>query len=319
MIIFSGRLFPVQVGQIIEVVGRVSNQARRIDIELSSGNNHGIDSGDIQFHMSARFQANDTSIVRNTHVRGVGWQKEERHENLIPFNILNPIKKGGDFKIVLFIDQNAFLMSIDEKPFCTFAHRLPIVGIQRINVARDIDEIYHVNQKSSQPNPWPSVKTNIFQSFAPRQFNPGNIIVITGMPRGSPNGDFTINFYDGPNKFRTQLHIRVYPSRNNVVLNSQQENGIWREQILVNTPYYPFMVQKTFKLAIGISNTGFLVAVNGSRIAQMPYREQINRLLGSMTGFELIGNKEMNVMVSEVDHLVLDANCNNFEKFSNLK
>jgi hypothetical protein len=300
-------------------VGRASNNAQRIDIDLSSGNNQGADAGDVQFHFSCRFQSNDTSIVRNSHVRGVGWQQEERRENLIPFNTLNPIKRGGDFKVSIYVDQNAFLVSIDEKPFCTFAHRLPIVGIQRINVGRDVDEIYQVNQRSAQPDPWPTVNTNIFQSFAPRQFNPGNVIVITGMPRGNPNGDFAINFYDGPNKHRIHFHFRPYPARRNLVVNSQLENGNWREQIVATPPNFPFEVQRTFKLAIAITNSEFQVAANGQRITQMEFRDDVKRLLGSMTGFELTGNSGMNVRVSSVDHLVMEGNCGGFERFSSLK
>lgn len=319
MIIFSGRLFPVEIGQTITVVGRASNHAQRIDIDLLSGNNHGVDAGDIQLHMSARFQANDTSIVRNTHVRGAGWLQEERRENLIPFNTLNPIKKGGDFKVAIFIDQSAFFVSFDEKPYCTFAHRLPIVGIQRINIARDIDEIYQMNQRSAQPSPWPIVKTNIFQSFAPRQFNPGNVIVITGVPRGSPNGDFSINFYDGPNKARTHFHLRIYPNQKKIVINSQQENGNWHTPIASKPSHFPFIMLQTFKIAIAITSSNFMIAANGLRFAQMPFRDEIKRLLGSMTGFEVIGNNNINLGVPGVEHLVLDTECNNFERFSSMK
>lgn len=319
MIIYSGRLFPVEVGQQITVVGRASQNPQRIDIELLSGNSHGVDAGDIQFHMSARFQASDTSIVRNTHVRGVGWQQEERRENVMPFNSNNPLKKGGDFKVAIFVDQNAFFVSLDEKPFCTFAHRMPISGIQKIQVARDVAEIYQVNQRAAQPNAWPGIKTNIFQSFAPRQFNPGNVIIITGVPRGSANGDFTINFYDGPNKHRTHFHMRVYPHRKNLVVNSQLENGNWHNQIMSNPNPFPIGLQQTFKIAIAITNADFLVAINGARVTQMPFRDDVKRLLGSLTGFELIGNNGMNVVVPSVDHMVLDPNCANFERYSSLK
>lgn len=316
---FSGRLFPVEVGQTLTIVSRASNQAQRIDIDLLSGNNHGVDAGDIQFHMSARFQTNDSSIVRNTHVRGFGWQQEERRENLFAFNVLNPINKGSVFKVVIFIDQSAFFVSFDEKPYCTFAHRLPIVGIQRISIARDVDEIYQVNQRSAQPDPWPIVKTNVFQSFAPRQFNPGNVIVITGIPRGNANGNFSINFYDGSNKTRAHFHLRIYPNQKKIVLNSQQENGNWHTPIAANPPHFPFMIQQTFKIAIAITSANFQLAANGLKFAQMPYRDDIKRLLGSMTGFEVIGNNGMNLGVPGVEHVVLDTECRNFERFSSLK
>ncbi len=173
-----------------------------------------------------------------------------------------------------------------------------------------------MNQFSAQPNPWPIVNKNIFQSFAPRQFNPGNVIVLTGTPRGNSNGDFTINFYDGPNKHRTHFHFRAYLARQNIVLNSQIENGNWLQSVTLNPPNYPFAIQRSFKLAIAITNNEFQVAANGQRIGQMPFRDEVQRLLGSMTGFELIGNSGLNVAVSGVEHMVLDGNCTNFERFS---
>ena len=162
---YTGRLSSVEVGQLISITGKVINNPQRFDFELTAGNGQGTDSGDIHLHISARFQGTEPVVVRNTHKKGVGWEKEERRENLFPHNNLNPFKRGGDFKIDIFIDQAAFFITIDGKPYCTFTHRLPLHTIQVINIARDIEAVYQVNQTSAQVRPWPAVNPNTFEAF----------------------------------------------------------------------------------------------------------------------------------------------------------
>lgn len=310
---YFGRLFAVQVGQTISVSGRVKNDPQRIDVELSQMNNDAEDVGNIQFHLSARFQPDDTSIVRNSHQKGEGWGVEERSENLLPFNdTANPIIKGGIFKISIFVDRDAFFVSIDEKPFCTFAHRHSITNIQRIILRGDIDEVFQVNQKTAQPNPWPIVNTNTFEAFAPGQFNPGNVILITGMPRGNSNGNFIVNFYDGANKVRKHFKLQAFLPSHEVTLNSQQENGEFGENVSFN---YPFAVGEVFKLAIAISDKEYHIAINGQKFSSMTFRDEINRLFGSLTGIEIISNDGLNIQVQGVDYLRLRPDCTGFERF----
>lgn len=314
---YNGRLMPVEAGQLITILGKTVNNPQRFDIDLLTGNNMGNDAGDIQLHFSARFQGAEPVLVRNTHTRGVGWNQEERKENLFPNNVLNPLRRGGNFKVQIFIDRAAFFISVDDKPYCLFTHRLPFSAIQRVNIGRDVEEIYSVDQTTAQEGLWPAVNVNRFKSFAPRQFNPGNVIVITGLPRGSQNGDFTLNFYDGPNKAITHFHFRTYFNARSVIANSQHENGNWRDQIMLHPQPYPFAVGQIFKIAIAITTNEFQVAVNGRRIASMPFRDQQQRVLGSMTGFELISSNGLNVQVQGVDHILLDVNCLGFERNSN--
>lgn len=312
---YLGRLFPVKIGQLINVSGRVNNDPKKIDIELSSVNNDDEDAGDVQLHLSARFYPSDTWIVRNSHTKSVGWGEEQREVNILPFNSSqNPIIKGGIFKISIFIDAEAFFVSIDEKPYCTFAHRQEITNIQKIKIAGDVDEVFQVNQQTAQANPWPIVNTNVFEAFAPAQFNPGNVITITGVPRGNLNGGFNVKLYDGANKQRTHLTIMTFFDCNQFALNSHTEDGCMGEAVVA--PSFPFAIQEVFKLAIAITNSEFLVAVNGNKIMSIEFRDEIERILGSLTGVEIVSNNGMSVEVQGVDFNLIRPDCEGFERFT---
>lgn len=315
---YTGRLFPVEVGQLITVAGKILNNPNRFDVELTSSNGHGNDSGDIQLHISVRFQAAEPVVVRNTHSRGVGWATEERRENLFPFNVLNPFNRGGDFKLEIFVDQSAFFISIDDKPYCTFVHRLPINAIQTINIWRDVESVHQVNQTSAQARPWPGVSPLHFEAFAPKQFNPGNVVVITAIPRGNSNGDFSVNFFDGSNRFRSHFHVRPFLNSRRVVLNSQNESSNWMQEISFCPNPFPFNINQVYKMAIAITNTEFQVAANGQRIGNMSFRDHPQRLLGSLTGIGFICLNGLSMEVQSVDFKTMDCVCNGFENFSRI-
>lgn len=206
---------PVQAGQVITVQGRTAPSATRFDVNLKS-------EGDIQLHFSVRF-ASPGEIVRNAQSKGIGWGHEERHENMISHNTANPIKRGGDFKIAIYVDSSIFFVSIDEKPYCLFPHRKPLHDIKYVEVNQDVERIYRVDQTTSQPSRWPVVNTSSFKSFAPRPFGPGNVVTLAAIPKGN-RGDFAVDFYDGETR-RILLHVRVYVGNSLIVVNDQDANG----------------------------------------------------------------------------------------------
>lgn len=303
---YCGRLFPVAAGQVISIVGKVCNNPDRFDIDLRSGN----ESADILLHVSARFQG-EPVVVRNTKVGGK-WGQEERAENLFPHNNLNPIKLGGDFKIDIFVDQYAYFISIDDKPFCTYGHRIPLEDIQMICISSDVEAIYQVNQKNSQVRPWPAVNVNAFEAFTPGEFNPGNVIVITGVPKGNIRGDFSVDLYDGSNRFRRHFQFRSFIDNSTAILDSQDDNGNWRGEIPTN---HPFKIGEVFKLAIALTNNEFQVAANGQMIAALPYTDHNERLFGSLTGVSIISNNGLNVQVQGVSYMKIGDDCCGCEQF----
>jgi Galactoside-binding lectin len=216
---YTTRLFPVEVSQVITVSGKSTAVADRLDINLSSGNGACNEPGDIQFHLSIRFK--ESAIVRNSHTRCVGWGAEERQENLVPHCTANPINRGDDFKIAIYVDLSAFFVTINEKPFCVFPHRKPLKDIQRLYIFKDLEKIYQVDHTSAPPKRWPLMNPAIFSGLVPKQFQAGNVIVMTAVPRGNRE-DFTLNLLHVETG-RNMFHLRPYLGSANIVINSQDE------------------------------------------------------------------------------------------------
>lgn len=214
---YSGQLMPVAAGQVITVSAKSLAHADRCDINLGSDND-----ADIVFHMSIRF-AGSGEMVRNALTRGVGWGHEERHENLISQNVANPIRRGAEFKVAIFVDSSMFYISIDDKPYCLFPHRRPLHEIKQITVTKDVETIYQVDHVTSQQSRWPEINTSRFSSLAPRPLRAGHVIVVKAVPLGN-RGNFIIDFNEGSN-LRVLFHLRVYFENGTIVLNDQEANG----------------------------------------------------------------------------------------------
>lgn len=215
---YSGRLFPLEAGQVITILGKTNFTANRFDIDLANTPN----AGDIPLHISLRFHGNPV-IVRNAFTRGQGWGHEETHNNLIPGNSANPIKKGQCFKIAIYIDAGMFFVSIDDKPFCYFPHRQPLQLIQRLIIKQDVEKIYQVDHTTAQPTVWPAINESYFSCLAPKNFRAGSVIVFTAIPRGS-KGSFSINLLEN-GKERILFHLRPYFNNGTIVINDHDANN----------------------------------------------------------------------------------------------
>jgi hypothetical protein len=77
-------------------------------------------------------------IVRNNYLatdKCYWLEQEEREKNVITGNDeLNPIRRGENFKLVIYVDKEVYFVTINEKPFCTFKHRMPIEEIKKIRI-----------------------------------------------------------------------------------------------------------------------------------------------------------------------------------------
>lgn len=194
--IYSGKLLPVEVGQIITVTGKTSESAERFDIFLGSDEGLSDDFGSIQFHAAVKFTTASPEIARNAYDHGFGWGKEEIEENLLANNQPNPIKRGGDFKMEIYMDKEMFIMTIDEKPFCTFPYRFPLSDIQRFNIHGDVEEVYEVQHSKVLTAKARRVRGDFSASIPSMSANIAT--VINGTPRVSETGIFEIALISAP-------------------------------------------------------------------------------------------------------------------------
>lgn len=130
MALFSQSLFPVEVGQVIKIWGKALAAPDRIIIDLAKGNGTNFISnyGDVALHLSAWFDTRKI-IIRNSHTPGQGWGKEEITENLFPNNQEFPFKGETNFKVAIFVELEAFFVSVNDKPYCRYPHRKPLSDI----------------------------------------------------------------------------------------------------------------------------------------------------------------------------------------------
>lgn len=211
LLCYSEKLLQVKPGHVITVFGKTKESAEYFEIFLGSDNGTSEDFGDIQLHIVFNFTGS-REIVRNSYTKSIGWDlNEERTENLLPNSSTNPLKRGDDFKISIYTDQNIFFVSIDEKPFCTYEHRKPLVDIRRINVFGDVEQIYEVNHLASQTSKHFDDKgTKTFSAAIPT-VKAETAVLVSGTPTGSQNGHMTIGLseaFSGNSLFQVVLNFQ---------------------------------------------------------------------------------------------------------------
>lgn len=82
------------------------------------------ESDDIALHFNPRFE--EDCVVRNTRLGG-GWGVEEREGEM-------PFKTGKKFLVTIVCQSNCFLVSVDNKHFCKYEHRVPICDVMFLDV-----------------------------------------------------------------------------------------------------------------------------------------------------------------------------------------
>ncbi|XP_023165754.1 galectin-9 isoform X3 [Drosophila hydei] len=145
-----------EVGELCEGVsltfsGKISIHCERFSINFMYNN----ESRDVALHINPRLPQN--YIVRNTKVRGV-WGREEV-SSALPFLL----RRGDRFSIQVFITDACYMISINGNHFAEYSHRLPLNGVQILDVKGDVEDV--------------EMKRAVVQAY-PQRFNESAIRVI---------------------------------------------------------------------------------------------------------------------------------------------
>lgn len=196
---YSGKLLQVQPGHLLTFTGKTSESAESFDFFLGADDGMSSDFGDIQLHVSVRFAGN-LCIIRNSYTKGIGWDSnEERNENFLAHNNPNPIERGGNFKFSIYVDEEKFYLTIDEKPFCTFDHRKKIADIKQFSICGDVEHVCQVNHSVSKIHEIHPFNRANFNGSLPKMSTETAIVfsgICKGAPKESKNEHFVISLIE---------------------------------------------------------------------------------------------------------------------------
>lgn len=185
---YSSKLQPLDVGHTLLISGKTKEKAECFEFYLGSEND---DEGDIILHTKVNFLGSG-DIVRSSRGKRVSWKDvEERRENLITKNPMNPITRGSDFGMSVLFDSGFFLISVNGKPFCTFPYHKPLHEFRQLKINGDIEKIYKVEHSKE----FVLNDSRAFKSAFP-SLDHGAVLVLNATPRESQRSDFRIKLFE---------------------------------------------------------------------------------------------------------------------------
>jgi hypothetical protein len=269
----------------------------------------------IPFQLSVRFD-HENEIVRNSQTIDEGWGEEERMENVFPGNVANPIRPGENFKLSIFIDESHYFVTIDDKPYCTFAQRGDCTQIRRLNIVNDIEKVFRVDHESTKDEMWPVKSDDVFRVSIPRFINIGDIFVIKGSTNGGDMGSFALNILD-ENLKRSFFHMRCNMRSQRIKVNTQNRNQYWSNQEQqVEMSSFPFSIDEQFKIAIVVKETEFQLVINGEPCCTQNYEDDMVNMFQAMHGIEIISRDGTKVNVKSFEHFSMEEDEGDFEAWA---
>lgn len=306
-LVFVARLFPLQVGQVITIEGRVTGYRFNIDF-VPEPHNFNAQKGHSDSLLHVRWGP-DNEIVRNSYFDNQ-WHLHEKTQNLFPKNTpYPPLLQYGTFRYDIYVDKSCFIISVNKKPFCTYDHKKSISLIKQILITGNV-KIYGISQNQPQmsPAPWP-IQSNqkYFESTIPSHLKPGTAMIFTALPTGSQAGSIVFSLIDWQRINIVRLTAKI--GEPDVTLE-------WNGNSLPNIAL-TIRTDKLMKVGFAFDNRELLVALNGGTLGSIPYGEELNKLLKKCIGFTCTGlgdePSDFEVNALAMEFIKFDVECKDFE------
>jgi len=277
----------LQVGTDVVISGRVLHHANSFSVNLCEGPSY---NEGCALHFNPRFQQHE--VVRN-HMQGGQWGNEETKGGM-------PFHKGHGFELHMKVTPHGYKMTINNKHFCDFHHRIPKESVRYIYIEGEVFVNYIQFRESHRPHHhhphapgshgfppaqvpgYPGGAEPIynppvpFTRHIPGGLHPGKIMYISGVPL--PNASrFTVNLQCGPSEANDiSLHFDVrfrYGQHVNQVVRSHKQWNNWGQEETQATNF-PFIPNAPFEIMILAEPTCFKIAVNNQHFVEFFHRIQ---------------------------------------------
>jgi hypothetical protein len=197
------------------VLSEVPANAEKFRVSLACGKDP---NSDVALMLAVNFAENQ--ITRTSLING-SWTPGEDAENLT-CPVSNPILRDQTFIIFIFFGESKFHVSINEEPFCDYDYKLPANSIRAIWVSGDVETVLEAGHRTIEPEAYPLVPNMddiVFNGVISRKYSPGHVVVVTGIPKGGSEGEFTIMFREN-NTMRQLVHFNARFDESVAVMNT---------------------------------------------------------------------------------------------------
>ena len=283
----------------IVISGQIRPAAQRFEVNLICGKTvtkELIKYGDIALQFSVNPSGGYASL--NSRLNKI-WGKEDRTAR---GRLPRPLLQNQKFTLTITVDNTCFQIQVNDRPFLSFAHRMPFnsIGLVKCDGDATIANLEIQTQVTlDQMQPMPALLPPPYQASAAEPDNdfgfdhvlynitypplpclqsikcglqPGMIITITARIL---DNRFDLGLYQGSNPYEDPVndvafHMEVYVKEMSIVRNSYQSNKWMQMERYLEG--FPFVPNSNFKLTIRIESNRYMVSANNRHLFDFYHR-----------------------------------------------
>ncbi|XP_055376393.1 32 kDa beta-galactoside-binding lectin [Condylostylus longicornis] len=265
MNIWIGKVFSeVPFGHVLIVCGKIKPNPNKICVGLTDQIKDKHEIGTVMLQIEANFRENQ--IIRSMYQPGNGWSQEEISKNMCHGTLKNPLIPGDTFNFRIAVLQKNFEIYVNEKLYGSFDHLQSPKNIKYVVVQGDFEKVTKFHHRMLFPLIFPRslscCEKMCFESDVPKRYEMGTVVVLEGICQGPPSTDFSICFLCNDTG-RIFLKFHVDFGTKCVIRNFQTSDCRFLCENEEREGEFPFKRGKRFKIAFGLGDKAFLIAVNG--------------------------------------------------------
>lgn len=207
--------FPA-TGHAFIISGNTSQDAQKFSVSLACGK-----AGNSDIALMFYVDLAGGRITRSSLING-NWSDSESDENCTTSSS-NPIRRGKSFTIYILVGESRFHVSINDKSFCTYNFKSALKEIRAVTVSGDVEKVTQMDHRLVFPSLYPLVNNDtpdiVYSGFIPRKYEPGQVVLISGVATGNSQGEFIIMFNEN-DCCRQLIHFNPRFDQQEVVINT---------------------------------------------------------------------------------------------------
>ncbi|KAM7352361.1 32 kDa beta-galactoside-binding lectin [Cochliomyia hominivorax] len=273
MNVWKGKvLTDVPFGHVLIFSGQVKPNPIKISLDLTDNISAKNESETVYLKLEANFRENQ--IIRSMFQPGEGWQQEEISKNWKSEGPKNPLMPGQTFTFRIAVLQKCFEIYVNDNIYGTFEFIKFPKQIQYAMIYGDFEKITQFHHRMLYPLVFPKglvcPERISFHSDVPRKYEAGTVVVMECIAKGPSNTEFSICFQCNDTG-RIVLKFLVNFEKTAVIRTYQREDNTFSPDDEEKDGEFPFQRGKLFKIAFGVGDRAFIIAVNGQYFTYYNY------------------------------------------------